>query len=178
MNTMVTEITKPWYRYPLVWMLIAIPASAVAVCSVIIWFAVTTNDGLVVDDYYRQGLAINQVLERDQYAAANKLSAKLNVLESERLVMLDFNKGLLAEYPETLELNFRHATRGDSDVALTLLHGQGSQYISYLQHSLPTGFWYIEVGNKDWRLNARSRLEDMPNIELNSTGTTNRPPLD
>jgi hypothetical protein len=177
MNAMV-EDTKAWYRYPLVWMLIAIPASAVAVCSVIIWFAVTTDDGLVVDDYYRRGLAINQVIDRDQYAAANKLSATLNVLASERLVKLELDKGLLADYPETLELNFHHATRADSDVALTLLHGQGSQYIGYLQHALPVGFWYIELGNQGWRLNARSRLENTPDIGLKSTGTANRPALD
>lgn len=168
MNTMIEPAIKPWYRYPLVWMLIAIPASAVAVCSIIIWFAVTTTDGLVVDDYYKQGMAINQVIERDLYAAEKKLSARLDMQPEQGLVRLDFNKGLLTDYPASLQLNLRHATRGDSDVLLELLHGQNNQYIGYLPQALAAGIWYVELGSQDWRLNARSRLEGGIAIQLDS----------
>ena len=33
------------------------------------WLAVTRADPLVVDNYYKEGLAINQVIARDQAAA-------------------------------------------------------------------------------------------------------------
>lgn len=166
MNSLTHTDTQPWYKYPLVWMLISIPASAVAICSVIIWFAVTTTDGLVVDDYYAQGMAINKSLDRDHHANQHRVSASLSIDVDTGLVNLNLDKGLLTSYPDTLQLMLRHATRGDSDLALELLHGQGSQYIGHLTKLMPAGAWYIELGNPDWRLNARSRVENMGSVEL------------
>ena len=37
------------------------PAAAVVGGAVMLWLALTTYDGLVSDDYYKEGLAINQV---------------------------------------------------------------------------------------------------------------------
>ncbi len=173
MNSLTHTDAKPWYRYPLVWMLISIPASAVAICSVIIWLAVTTTDGLVVDDYYAQGMAINKSLDRDRHAYQHHVAAKLNIMVTEGLINLDLDKGLLANYPDTLQLILRHATRADSDFTLELLHGQGSRYIGYLNKSLPAGAWYIELGNPDWRLNARSRVENMASVKLSPLPTDN-----
>ena len=169
--TDLNAMQKPWYKQPLVWMLIAIPMSAVIAGAVTIWLAVTTSDGLVVDDYYKQGLAINQVLRRDMRAADYRLEATLNVLLDQGLIRLDLNKGMLAEYPQTLQISLRHATSDDSDVSIELMHGQYSQYIGYLKQSLPAGAWYIELGNDDWRLNARSRLEDLAEVRLVSEAT-------
>jgi hypothetical protein len=58
--------TKPWHRQPWVWLLIALPMSAVIGGMVTLYIAVTTSDGLVVDDYYRRGKAINLDLARDR----------------------------------------------------------------------------------------------------------------
>jgi uncharacterized protein len=166
MNTILVTDKKPWYRYPMVWMIIAIPAAAICSSSVIMWYAATTKDSLVVDDYYKQGLAINMVLDRDQHAAEKKLSANLIVQPEQKLIKVKFNKGVLPKYPETLMLHLYHATRADSDAKLTMLHGQGDQYIGYLKQPLPPGFWYIELGNKDWRLSAKSRLDGAYDIML------------
>jgi hypothetical protein len=166
MNMTMTIDKKPWYRYPMVWMIIAIPFAAICSSSVIMWYAATTKDSLVVDDYYKEGLAINMVLDRDKHAAEKKLSAHFFLLSAEKLLKVNFHKGLLADYPKTLQLNLYHATRANSDVKLTMLHGQGDLYISYLKNDLPPGFWYIELGNKEWRLSAKSRLEGTPDIVL------------
>ena len=55
--------TRPWFREPWVWLLIALPASAVLGGMVTIWIAVDSDDGLVVDDYYKRGLEINKKLD-------------------------------------------------------------------------------------------------------------------
>ena len=57
MNT--HKLKKPWYREPWVWLMIALPASAVVGGIITIYLAVSTSDGLVVDDYYKRGKAIN-----------------------------------------------------------------------------------------------------------------------
>ena len=48
-------LIRPWQREPMVWMLIAIPASSVLVGMVMLWLAIASYDGLVVDDYHQQG---------------------------------------------------------------------------------------------------------------------------
>jgi hypothetical protein len=67
----------PWYRYPWVWLMIAFPLAAVIGGIVTIYLAVTTSDGLVVDDYYRHGKTINRVLARDRAAAEHGLEARI-----------------------------------------------------------------------------------------------------
>jgi hypothetical protein len=42
------------------------PATALFGGIATFWLAATTNNALVVDDYYREGKAINQQLARDQ----------------------------------------------------------------------------------------------------------------
>ena len=55
----------PWYREPWPWLLMAGPAAVVVAGFATLWLAVSSNDGLVADDYYKQGLAINQTLQRE-----------------------------------------------------------------------------------------------------------------
>ena len=54
--------TLPWYRQFWPWVLISIPATTVVACMVMISLAVMSDDGLVSDNYYREGLAINDKL--------------------------------------------------------------------------------------------------------------------
>ncbi len=56
---------RPWYRHAWPWLLAIAPAAALIGGFVTLWLAVTTSDSLVVDDYYREGRAINQQLARD-----------------------------------------------------------------------------------------------------------------
>ena len=59
----------PWYREPWPWIIMAGPAVVVVAGVVTAWIAFSGADGLVADDYYKQGLAINKVLAREQRAA-------------------------------------------------------------------------------------------------------------
>jgi hypothetical protein len=145
----------PWYRYPMVWMLIAIPFSAVVMGVIMIWLAVTTDDGLVADDYYKQGMAINRDLSRDALAQEQGLSAALEMDDTDGLIRIDlaFDKGGLENYPDTLQLKLQYATHDHNDVRLVLNHGQGNSYIGMVKQSLIQGKWYIELSQGEWRLN-------------------------
>ncbi|HYN65058.1 MAG TPA: FixH family protein [Candidatus Limnocylindrales bacterium] len=52
----------PWWRYPLVWLVIAGPAVVVVAGIFTFWLAVSTHDPLVAEDYYRRGVEINRTL--------------------------------------------------------------------------------------------------------------------
>ena len=68
---------KPWYRQLWPWLLMSMPAAAVVGGAITFWLAATSNNALVVDDYYREGKAINLELDRDRTAAQLGLSAEL-----------------------------------------------------------------------------------------------------
>ena len=58
----------PWYRHRWPWFLMLGPFVVVIAGILTAYIAFKSNDGLVDDDYYRKGLAVNQVTEREQNA--------------------------------------------------------------------------------------------------------------
>ncbi len=163
-----SELKKPWHSYPLVWMMIFIPFSAVIMGVVMISLAINTDDGLVADDYYKRGLAINDVIVLDQKAAELAVEAVIEFDNTSKAIKLQFDKGLLEKYQDTLQLHFQHATRANSDVSIILNHGIDNQYIGNLNRSIPDGIWYFELKDSDWKLNARSHVRDTNVIRLQS----------
>ena len=148
----------PWYREPLVWMVLAIPATAVLGGIVMLVLANLTWDGLVADDYYRQGMQINRSLARDAEAARLGLGATLTfpapgVVE----VRLAGIHGKAVSGGERLTLRFAHATRSGADVRVRLTRSADGGWRGALP-PLPPGKWYVELGNEQWRLAAPARI--------------------
>ena len=168
------EHSKPWHKYPLVWMMFAIPFSAVIMGVVMIWLAIDTDDGLVADDYYKLGLEINRVIKRDKKAGELGLSAVIEFDNSTRVIRIAFDKGLLETFPKSLPLHLQHATRENSDITVLLDHGIGNQYIGHVKQAISEGIWYFEISSKgradaDWKLNARSHVRSNNVIHLQSS---------
>ena len=63
-----THDPAPWWRFPLVWMVIAGPAAVVAAGIATVWIAVRTPDPVVAEDYYRRGMQINKTLAEQRKA--------------------------------------------------------------------------------------------------------------
>ncbi len=142
----------PWYREPLVWMVIAIPGSAVVFGIFMLTVSVMTYDGLVVDDYYKRGLEINRVLDRDRVAAVHGLQADLRVTPGSVVVRLQANAGF--PMPASLALGFYHATRGGLDRSFTLHRDASGDYRGEFA-PLAAGGWDVQVESGDWRLLGR-----------------------
>ncbi|ODU12837.1 MULTISPECIES: FixH family protein [Variovorax] len=62
MNAPAAEADKPWWRHPLLWMVIGGPAAVMIASFVTFWLAWHSPDALVSEDYYREGLEINKTL--------------------------------------------------------------------------------------------------------------------
>ena len=62
MNPTARSTPRPWYRERWPWALLAGPAVVVVAAMATLWLAVTSDDGVVADDYYRRGLLINKDL--------------------------------------------------------------------------------------------------------------------
>lgn len=160
--------SAPWYRYPLVWMMLAIPFSAVIMGIIMMTLAVQSEDGLVVDDYYKQGLGINEDISRDKRAESLRLSGDIQLNNTARLVTVRFDKGLLADWPEDMKLGIQHATRSDSDQFVELVHGINDQYQGRLSSALVDGAWYFSLTDADWKLISRIHISGDKIIHLES----------
>ena len=77
-----------WYREPMVWLIIMIPFSAVIMGGVLLTLAVSSDDGLVTDDYYKKGLQINRTLERDALAASYEIAGEIMLVLDGRIVLV------------------------------------------------------------------------------------------
>ncbi|MFH0131879.1 FixH family protein [Variovorax sp. VaC1] len=65
MNTTTTTMEPAalaWWRYPMLWMVIAGPAVVVVASFVTLWLALSRPEALVSEDYYREGMEINKTL--------------------------------------------------------------------------------------------------------------------
>ena len=54
--------TRPWWKFGLVWLVIAGPAAVVIAGIATVWIAMRTPDPVVAEDYYRRGVEINKTL--------------------------------------------------------------------------------------------------------------------
>jgi hypothetical protein len=109
---------RPWYREPWPWLLCGPPAASIVLGAVMWTLAAGTNDGLVVEDYYRQGLAINQVLDREARARSLALRARVSFNPERTRVRVQL--ALDGPPPAGLTLRLAHPTRAGHDQTLAL----------------------------------------------------------
>jgi hypothetical protein len=155
---------KPWYRHPWPWLLFAGPAVVAVAGSVTIWLAISSSDGLVADDYYKRGLAINRVLARDRRAASLGVRAT---------VSQDANGGLRvalsggASLPPALTVQLIHPTRAGHDRTLVLRRAARGIYRSGAV-PVPAGRRYVILGDEagSWRLTGEWTLPAARPLEL------------
>jgi hypothetical protein len=136
---------QPWYREPWPWILMAGPALVVVAACYTAWLAVRSDDGLVVDDYYKQGLAINQTLGRSQAAERLGITADVRLIEGRVQVRLG------AVRSGSLTLLFAHPTLAGMDQMVKLSLVQPGVYEGQLL-PLRSGRWHVVLEQRDWRL--------------------------
>lgn len=146
---------RPWFREPWVWLIIALPASAVLGGIVTIWIAVATDDGLVQDDYYKHGLEINRTLDRDKAAVQYELVANIIMSEAQNNIQIRLDANDRFVSPSSIKLSFLHPTIKGQDQILVFQTDSQGVYAGALP-SLMKGNWYLQIEADDWRL-----LEDI-----------------
>ena len=152
---MSSTASNTWYRNPLVWMMIAFPAwSVVAGISTVV-LAFQVFDGVVVDDYYARGKAINVTIERDLAAQRRGLTAIATVSPAAsgagQAIEVTLTALDIASVPATLRLAFLHSTHGGADVQVDLERQAPGLYRGALP-PLAQGKFYLQIEAEDWRL--------------------------
>jgi hypothetical protein len=148
--------SRPWYREPWPWILMAGPAAVVVGGLVTAYLAVAHDDPLVVDSYYQEGLAINRVLERDH--AARQAGYQAQVLFSEDGARVRVHLAGASAMPESLRLQMVHPTRAELDRAATLRAVQAGWYEGEIGLSAaPRWRVQLEDDRRGWRLTGEWR---------------------
>ena len=104
MNDKRIDVSPPWYRHRWPWLLMLGPFLVIVAGAVTVYLAVRSNDGLVDDDYYKQGLAVNMRTARDRQALALGLQARVSVDQPRRLIRLELRSSRQAKLPEAVKL--------------------------------------------------------------------------
>ncbi len=159
-----TTRTK-WYREPYVWMLLAIPISAVVMGVVVIFLAAGGEDGPVIDDYFRRGLDVGREQERDRRARALALSATLTLVHDTGRVRVDLHTPPRGDPPGHLTLRGFHATQARSDRETTLTQTGAGRYAGPLPTMSP-GKWTLELGTNRWRIVGLTRVPGAGSVPL------------
>ena len=150
---------KPWYAQFWPWFLISLPATAVVAGLITLQLAIDTDGGLVSDDYYKEGLAVNKDLAKDALTRQLGLEAYASYDPGTRefSVTLHQRDGTPIE---ALTLELIHPTRAHHDLSMLMTaQGQG-RFIAKLPATIPTAYWHVRLSPPDgnWQLENRLHL--------------------
>jgi hypothetical protein len=143
--------TRPWYREPWPWLLAAIPFATVIAGGFTLSLAISTEDSLVADDYYKRGLAINRDIAREQSAERLGIDVRLRFTASDGRVTATLPAG--APQPAALVLRLQHPTRSAMDIAARLDRVSPDTYAGTV-HPVSATHWRVTVEDSEgvWRL--------------------------
>jgi hypothetical protein len=159
------QASAPWYREPWPWLLMAGPALVVVASIFTLWLAIRSDDGLVVDDYYKQGLAVNQTLTRDRTALARGYKAELawDAASGRVRITLSGPEAL----PPALQLRIVHPTQAGLDQRVRLIAVGAGAYEAAID-APRAGRWLVTLEDEEraWRLTGEWRVPQQPVLQL------------
>lgn len=161
--------TIPWYKQFWPWFLFGLPGIVVLACIATIIVAIRSPLSLVKDDYYKEGLAINENLAATQLASTLNLDAQLSI--NGQHILVDLNQNLAntnSQNWEKLDLVLIHPTDSNKDQYYKLNSVGKRRFAGLLNIQLdeiPKAIYKVrivgEYNNKSWILNS--------DIDLNET---------
>jgi len=158
------EDTVPWYKQFWPWFLISLPLSVVIASMFTINLAIKTNDGLVSDDYYKEGLGIHRNAESTARAKALGIAGSLEIDADTGALLLTLDRPL--DDP-TLTLDVVHPTRPDQDQVAQLTRLGEARYAGRIEPLGPAN-WKLELRAADgnWRVVGRFAVPGTTGIRL------------
>ncbi|MDP0563160.1 MAG: FixH family protein [Candidatus Endonucleobacter sp. (ex Gigantidas childressi)] len=169
------EVFTPWHAEPWAWFIVGIMMFSVCWGSFEVYLAFHNADSMVIDDYYKNGKAINTDLTRDQNAQQQNIGATLVIDDLIGEVHV-FLTALSKNYPQQLKLSLLSPVFSSKDKVITLNRSVSGDYIGQLQEQA-TGDYYIQLETFDqmipevgyetgWRINDKITITPRVSITL------------
>ena len=158
--------SQRWFAEPMMLLVVGIPLTSVIVSFIFLFVAIRSFDGVVEDDYYRQGKEINRLLMRDDTARRLQLNAAITIGAERISVVMSAAQTL--DWPSGLTLRLMHPTRDGRDLALQLEKDNDARAQIY-RANIPlfeTGDWIVQIETPTWRLMRRGRYGNQTSANL------------
>ncbi|MNJ99187.1 hypothetical protein D3C87_169620 [compost metagenome] len=164
----------PWYKHRWPWLLMMGPFIVVVAGIFTIWIAVTKQDALVVDDYYKQGKAINQDLRRDRVASNLGMHSRV-YYDTDKQKLVGTVSSDARQVVGDIRLHLIHATLPEKDISLSAKADAAGRFEISLPELAP-GRWQILIENRqrDWRLGGVWLWPMQKNLELDADVKTEK----
>jgi hypothetical protein len=162
---MTIQHSLPWYREPWPWLVMSGPAIVVVAGVYTAIVAFRSTDGVVADDYYKQGLAINRVLERGAQARLLGIGGSAEASAARDAVAVTLRSK--APLPPRLRLTLVHPTRSGADHSVMLAPGADGRYAGRVDTSRAAS-WIVTLEDErsTWRIGGRWTVNE-PAFALN-----------
>lgn len=160
----------PWYRHRWPWLLMAGPGIVVLASFITLWYAIKSNDGLVAEDYYKKGVAINMDLARSDRARLLALTAEVDFAPDQ----VSFKLKSRDDLPGRIRATIAHPTRAGYDQTL-MLTGVGGVYRGALAPLQP-GRWQVILTDdaNTWRMSSEIQLPEQQHLIITPTEAASR----
>lgn len=129
---------KAWYLQFWPWFLIALPTIVVIACFYTISLAIKHGDTVVRDDYYKDGLAINESMARDQLAIDLGITGVLEIAPEGLLLQLSGTN------MDSVLVSFHHPFDASLDVSAVLKKAESEGFYR-AEQSVSAQRWYVEI---------------------------------
>lgn len=163
-----TVTKKPWYKNFWLLFLLVFPAASIVMGSITLYLAISRPVSVVQDNYYKEGLAINQQMQAIENA--RKQNIELELMFSKGLVTLNSNQNL----PETtahLRLYFAHNLNDKLDREV-IANRTGEKSFASTMADLKPGLWYVSVSPAHkqslWRIKGKINNQGQQKFLLNA----------
>lgn len=165
---------QPWYKHRWPWLLMLGPAIVVVAGTYTAYLAASQPDALVVDDYYKQGKAINHDLRRDHAAAAMNLKAILRY-DPANGKLIGTITSHQQPFPGMLHVSLVHSTQPLKDLKLDVQSDERGQFAADLP-LLDMARWgvLVEGAQRDWRLSGEWKWPQQQQIELQANSVAKK----
>ena len=155
-----TEQEGPWYKQFWLWFILAPLAILIAATFYLLYLAITTSDGVILDNYYRDGKGYVLRTEEDEFARSAQLRAELHLADDRVQVKLT---GHLVPMPDQLRLIIAHPTSQAYDVSVDLTHRGLGEFTAPLSAQF-SGRRILQLqpvnSEQDWRLHFDGELNN------------------
>ena len=156
------EASRHWYRERWPWLLIAGPFAVVVASLASAWIAMASDDGVVAQDYYKQGLLINRKLAQAAPAADRSPAASIRVAGDHRI------RVRLRDIPGTPAHLLLTIVRPGEELEarrVPLALGDDGEWIAVMPEVAP-GRWIVALESETWRLPVTVATGPFSQLEL------------
>lgn len=160
------EPVTPFYKEPMVLLLIVFPVAAVIWGFVMLTLAFSSKDSLVSDSYYKKGVSYTENQELAQNARVYDLKADINFSEQEIMLTLT---GELKQMPDFLQLQLIHPTLEDRDATVFMQRLADGRYGGVTEENITDKrhIW-LSSPEQHWRIRTTDSVFPNQSVHLSA----------